>query len=280
MSARMEQPDLALLAQEAAAIRRLVLDMAHQPEGAHLGGALSAADILAVLFGHVLRLDPADPDWPERDHFVLSKGHIAAAYYAALMRRGFIPSSELAGYAQSGSRLGGHPSHTLPGVEFSTGSLGHGLSLGIGMALAARHLGRRNRTFVLMGDGELQEGSVWEAAGSARRFDLGALTAIVDRNGLQINGAVESWLPAGSLAQRWASFGWDVIECDGHSLAELAAVLSPWPNPRGVPRLVLARTVKARGIAFMENSKKSHAVALSDKTYQGALSQLQAGGTS
>ncbi|MEF2074665.1 transketolase [Consotaella aegiceratis] len=276
MSAIDVHPDILTLMDGAYEIRRLVVEMAHQPEGAHLGGALSAAEILSVLFGTVLRLDPSNPEWPDRDYFVLSKGHIAAAYYAALMKRGFIPEAELGQYAQNGSRLGGHPSHNLPGVEFSTGSLGHGLSLGIGLALAARHLGKPNRTFVLMGDGELQEGTIWEAAGSAGRFDLGALTAIIDRNGLQINGSVESWLGDDNLAQRWKSFGWDVIECDGHSVAELLTVLSPSRHPVGVPHLVIARTVKAKGIPFMENDKRSHSVVLSEKAYQRAIAALKA----
>jgi transketolase len=261
---------------EAYEIRRRVVEMAHQPEGAHLGGSLSAAEILSVLFHHVLRLDTDHPDWPDRDHFILSKGHIAAAYYAVLMRCGFIPEIEIQDYAKTGGRLGGHPSHTLPGVEFSTGSLGHGLSLGIGLALAARQFGRRNRTFVLMGDGELQEGSVWEAAGSASRFELGALTAIVDRNALQINGSVEPWLEQDNLARRWQGFGWDVIDCDGHDVTALMSILSPQRHPVGVPHLVIAKTVKAKGIAFMEGNKKSHSVVLSDKNYERALAELNA----
>lgn len=268
--------NLSLLAHQAREIRRQVLEMARQPEGVHLGGALSAAEILSVLFHKVLRLDPERPEWPDRDYFVLSKGHIAAAYYAVLKQRGFIHDSELRHYAQTGGRLGGHPSHTLPGVEFTTGSLGHGLSLGIGLALAARQFGKRNRTFVLMGDGELQEGSVSEAASSARRFELGALTAIIDRNSLQINGPVESWLDDEHLPQRWRSYGWDVMECDGHDINSLVALLSPWEDPFGFPRLIIARTVKAKGIAFMENNKKSHSVALSEKTYLRALAELNA----
>ncbi len=264
------------LANEAFEIRRLILEMAHQPHGAHLGGALSAADILSVLYHRVLRLNPDNPDCQNRDHFVLSKGHIAAGLYAALIRRGILPEGDHKTYCQNGSYLGGHPSHSLPGVEFTTGSLGHGLSLGIGLALAARKKKRGNRTFVLMGDGELQEGSVYEAASAAPRFNLSTLTAIIDRNDLQINGSVEPWLPKGALAERWKSYGWQVIEIDGHDIGTLVTTLSPSAQESGLPRLIIANTTKAKGVAFMENNRKSHSVTLSDRLYHRARGQLNA----
>jgi len=171
--------------------------------------------------------------------------------------------------------LGGHPSHELPGVEFSTGALGHGLSLGIGMAMAARLKELDNRTFVLMGDGELQEGTVYEAASAASRFNLGNLTAVIDRNDLQINGTVEQWLPRSALSKRWGSFGWDVQTINGNDVDEVVDALAHNRQPFGKPRLIIANTTKANGIEFMENNKKSHSVVLNDRLYQKACAQLK-----
>lgn len=255
-------------------IRRLVLDMAAGPEGAHVGGSLSAAEILAVLYNSVLRVDPRDPEWAGRDYFILSKGHSAAALYAALAQRGFISECELSTYAQEGSRLAGHPLAKLPGIEFPTGSLGHGLSLGVGLAIASQRDCRANRVFTLLGDGELQEGSVWEAALSASRFALDNLTAIVDRNKLQISGTPEYWLDEDTLAQRWESFGWSVVNCDGHKIPELLRTLNSTPFKKNAPSIVIANTKKAKGVVFMEGQKKSHYVKLTKKLYDRALQEL------
>ena len=262
------------LADRARAVRRHIVDMAASPEGAHVGGALSAADILTVLYFEVLRLRPEEPDWPGRDYFVLSKGHAAAGLYAVLAERGFLPVAELAEYARTGSRLGGHPLRAVPGVEFPTGSLGHGLALGLGLALAAQRDGRDNRAFVLLGDGELQEGSNWEAADAAARLGLDRLTAVVDGNGLQINGSARR----DRFAERWHAFGWHVVPVDGHDLAALGAALAG-PHPAGAPTVVLAETVKGRGVPFLEHRAKGHYAHFSPTLHRRALQALDAGRT-
>jgi transketolase len=264
------------LQDKALRIREHVLAMAAGPEGAHVGGSLSIADVLAVLFFKVLRLKPEEPGWPDRDHFILSKGHASAALYAALAERGFLPVAELQTYNRPGSRLGGHPLKKVPGVEFPTGSLGHGLALGVGLALAAKRDGRPNRAFVAMGDGELQEGSVWEAAMAAGHFGLDNLCAIVDRNGLQINGETEQWMRLEPLCDRFASFGFAVTEVDGHDVDALAGAFARLPLRRAAPAAVIARTVKGRGVRFMEGKKKSHYATLTPELHRRALVELQA----
>ncbi len=266
---------VAELRARAGRIRAGIVEMAAGPQGAHAGGALSAADILTALYGAVLRVRPAEPNWPGRDYFILSKGHASAALYATLAEFGFLPRAELSTYARSGSRLAGHPLRRVPGVEFPTGSLGHGLSLGLGLALAALRDGRSNRTFVLLGDGELQEGSVWEAAGSAFALGVGNLTAVVDVNGLQINGSTRRVAGAVDLAARWAGFGWQVIELDGHDLGALTEALSA--SVPGQPTVLLAHTVKGRGVGFLEGRAKSHYVTFPPAVRDRALAALRAG---
>lgn len=258
------------LGERALRLREQILHMGASPGGAHLGGSLSCLDILLVLYSEVLRVRPDDPQWPDRDWFVLSKGHASAALYAVLADAGFFPMSECDTYAATGSRLAGHPLRRLPGVEFPTGSLGHGLSLGAGVALAAQRGGRPNRAFVLLGDGELQEGSVWEAAMFAPTVGLDNLVAIVDRNGWQITGRTDSLEP---LADRWRSFGWDVIEVDGHDFGELRLAFGA---PRTRPTVVLATTVKGRGVPLLEDKKKSHHVTLSPALLNRTLAGLRA----
>ena len=232
--------------------------MCSGPEGGHLGGSMSLADVLAVLYFAVMRNDPADPTSDERDILLLSKGHAAPALYACLAERGFFPIEELTRFGHPGSRLMAHPVRAVPGVEMPTGSLGHGLSLGIGFALAARHDGRPRRVFCVLGDGELQEGSVWEAAMAAGSLGLDNLVAIVDRNGQQITGRTENTIRLEPLAARWSAFGWEVIAVDGHDVAALAGALGSTPATRGRPTVLLARTVKGRGIDFIEGKTRSH----------------------
>ena len=224
------------LGERAARIREHALAMAALDEGAHLGGSLSATDILTVLLFEVMRVRPAWPDWPGRDYLVLSKGHASAALYGALAERGFFSVSDLDSYSRAGSRLAGHPLRRVPGVEFPTGSLGHGLSLGLGLSLAARHDGLPGRCYVILGDGELQEGSVWEAAMAAAALRLGNLVAIIDHNGLQINGPTSQSPDCPALPPKWAAFGWETREVDGHNLAELKAACSPGPGAQDQPR--------------------------------------------
>ncbi|RFU85227.1 transketolase [Streptomyces triticagri] len=263
-------------AEQAQLMREQILQMGTGPDGTHVGGSLSSADLLTVLYQEVLRLRPEEPDWPDRDRFILSKGHASAALYAALSARGFLPAEELAEYGTSGSRLAGHPLRRLPGVEFPTGSLGHGLSLGVGTALALRRTGRSGRAYVLMGDGELQEGSVWEAAMSAAHLRLGGLTAIVDRNRLQITGDTEERMGLEPLAGKWRSFGWQVLTVDGHDLDALRAAFAALPGPTGQPVVIIADTVKGKGVPLFENKKKSHSVKLSPNLHRRALAGLRA----
>lgn len=263
------------LARSAHQIRERILEMGAGPEGTHVGGSLSATDVLTVLYGAVLRVRPGEPDWPDRDWFVLSKGHAGAALYATLAEFGFIPLAECAQYARPGSRLAGHPLRRLDGVEFPTGSLGHGLSLAVGAALGLRRTGRPGRVFALLGDGELQEGSVWEAAMSAAHHRLDRLTAIVDRNGWQISGTTEQCMTLEPLADRWRDFGWAVAEVDGHDLAQLHGALSGAPAQEGRPTAVIARTLKGRGVPIFENRKKSHYVTLTPQLHHRALAGLR-----
>ncbi|WP_395571190.1 transketolase [Streptomyces sp. BK79] len=258
-------------------VREHVLRMGACEHGAHIGGSLSCADVLVHLYTEVLRLRPDEPDWPDRDRFVLSKGHAAPALYAVLAETGFLDPAELETYTRPGSRLAGHPLGRLPGVEFPTGSLGHGLSLGTGVALAMRRLGRDSRAYVLLGDGELQEGSVWEAAMLAAQYRLGNLVAVVDRNSLQITGGTEDCVALEPLAERWRSFGWHAVEVDGHDHTELRAVFGAPPAADGRPTVVIARTVKGRGVALFEGKKKSHSVQLTPRLYQRARAGLRAG---
>lgn len=268
--------DLAVLRQRATRARELILAMGASEHGTHLGGSLSAVDVLTVLYSEILRVRPEEPDWPDRDWFVLSKGHASAALYAVLAGHGYFPPEECGSYARRGSRLAGHPLRRLPGVDFPTGSLGHGLSLAAGTALAARRSGRPNRSFVLLGDGELQEGANWEAIMSAPHLGLENLTAIVDRNGLQITGRTEDCVPLEPLAARWTSFGWSCVEVDGHDMAALREVLTDLPRTPGRPTAVIARTVKGSGVPIFEGRKKSHHVRLTPQLHQRALAGLRA----
>ncbi|GAA0438469.1 transketolase [Streptomyces luteireticuli] len=260
----------------AARIRSHVVDMCAGPEGGHLGGALSCTDVLAALYFSVLNVNPWRPDDPDRDRFLLSKGHAAVGLYATLAERGFFQVEELAGYGRPGSRLMGHPVRAVPGVELPTGSLGHGLALGCGFALAARYEGRSLRNFVLLGDGELQEGSVWEAAIAAASLRLDRLVAVVDRNGLQLTGPTDGIAPMEPLADRWRSFGWAVREADGHDPDELAGHLGSAPWEPGKPSVLIARTVKGQGLAFLAGRSASHYVKLSPRNHARAVRGLRA----
>lgn len=243
----------------ALAVRRRALEMVHRARAAHIGSSLSAADILAVLYSGVLRVDPKRPDWPQRDRFLMSKGHAAAALYAILAERGFFPREWLQTYCADGGRLAGHvTARGVPGVEVSTGALGHGLSIACGMALGARRGGQSWRVFVLLSDGECDEGSVWEAALFAAHHRLDNLVAIIDYNKLQGFGAVGDVLRLEPLGAKWQAFGWAVRECDGHDHGQLARGLGPLPFEPGKPSLLLAHTVKGKGVGFMENELAWH----------------------
>jgi transketolase len=264
------------LLERAHRIREHIVDMCAGEEGGHLGGSMSLVEILVALYFAVLRVDPAAPDDPRRDLLLLSKGHGAIGLYATLAERGFFPVEELAGYATPGSRLMGHPVRAVPGVELPSGSLGHGLALANGLALGARLDGLDRRCYVVLGDGELQEGSVWEAAMAAASLGLDRLVAVVDRNGLQITGPTERTLALEPLADRWAAFGWAVREVDGHDLGALVDLLGRVPAEPGRPTAVVAHTVKGKGLPFVEGKPHSHYARLRDRQHQRARAVLAA----
>ena len=242
----------------ARAIRRDALEMVARAGASHIGSALSIADIVAVLYGHVLRIDPARPDWAQRDRFVLSKGHACVAVYAALAETGFFPVAELDRYGADGSDLMTHVNARVPGVEFSTGALGHGLPFGVGKALAAKRRGLAWRTFVLLSDGEMDEGSNWEALMFAAHHKLDNLVAIIDYNKLQSLGSVAATLGLEPLVAKLEAFGWAVREVDGHDHAALADALDGAPWKAGKPSIVVAHTVKGKGVSFMEGEVAWH----------------------
>lgn len=233
-------------------IRRHGIEMTHLSGGSHIGSILSAADIMGVLYADILKFDSSNPKWDGRDRFVMSKGHAGAAAYAALAENGFFPTAELKTHYANGSRLSGHVSHHLPGVDFSTGSLGHGLSAAAGMALAAKKDGKTHRVFAVLGDGECDEGSVWEAALFANHFRLDNLVAIIDRNHMQSLDTCENTLELDDFALKWRSFGWNAVETDGHDHNALREALSH-TSENGRPTAVIADTVKGKGVSFMEN---------------------------
>jgi transketolase len=266
------------LAGHARRIRRTSLEMVHRAGLGHPGGDLSAADILATLFFHVLRIDPARPQDPARDRFILSKGHASASLYATLAARGFFPLEQLETFAKPLAALNGHPDcRKVPGVEASTGPLGHGLPIAVGMALAAKMDRADWRTFVLTGDGELQEGSNWEAIMAAGQLQLDNLTAIVDRNRLQLSGATERTIGLEPLADRWRSFGWSVAEVDGHDIAGLLQTFEALPIEAGRPSCVIARTIKGRGVSFIEDRAEWHHRIPTDAELAAALAELDGG---
>jgi transketolase len=256
-------------------IRRHAVEITHRTGASHIGSVLSCADILAVLYTQILHFRPEDPQWPDRDRFLLSKGHAALGLYSALAEMGFFPAAELETFYGNGSLLQGHVSHRVPGVEFSTGSLGHGLGAAVGMALGAKMDGKFWRTYAVLGDGECNEGSLWEAVQAAAFFHLDNLTVIVDHNHLQSLDSCENTMLTGTLAEKWSAFGWDVTEVDGHDHEALRRVL--YAPCAGIPRAVIAHTVKGKGIPFMENEVLWHyRYPHGGKEYREALGALAA----
>lgn len=235
-------------------IRRHGIEMTHLSGGSHLGAILSVADIMAVLYADIIKFDVANPKWSERDRIILSKGHAGASVYAALAESGFFPVEELKTHYQNGSRLSGHVSHHLPGVDLSTGSLGHGLGVGSGMAYALKKDGKSGHVFVIMGDGECNEGSVWEAALFANHFRLDNLVAIVDHNHMQSLDFNENTLEIEVFADKWTAFGWNVIEIDGNNHDQLhEAFRKIYKQDNHKPTVIIANTIKGKGVSFMQN---------------------------
>jgi transketolase len=257
----------------AADVRRSVVTMVDRAGLGHIGGDLSVTDILVTLFGAVLDVDPTDPQRPDRDRFILSKGHCAGALYATLAHCGFFPRAELSTFMAPLSALNGHPNRTkVPGVETNTGPLGHGFPVGVGCALAAKLRGQDSRTFVVLGDGELQEGSNWEAAMTAAHYDLSNLTAIVDRNRLQQGARTEETKQLEPLADKWIAFGFETRVIDGHDFAQLLEAVHP--STTGRPVAVIANTIKGKGISFMEDRVEWHHKVPSAEQVELALQEL------
>ncbi|MGA1982444.1 MAG: transketolase [Acidobacteriaceae bacterium] len=247
------------LLRAAATVRMRSLEMVHHAKVGHPGGDLSAADVLVTLYLAVMQFDAANPQWPGRDRFIMSKGHCSASLYATLAQAGFIPAELLVTFMDPLSMLNGHPDRNkVPGVEANTGPLGHGLPIAVGCALAARMQGSIWRVFVLTGDGELQEGSNWEAAMTAATYRLDNLMLIVDRNRIQQGDFTEKTIRMDPLPEKWQAFGWSVVEVDGHDQDALSQVLGGGPVAAGKPTCIIANTVKGRGVSFMENKPEWH----------------------
>lgn len=271
-----QDTDPAFLRDRATTIRRHIVEMLAEAGSGHPGGSLSAVEVVTALyFGGFLRYDPERPDWPERDRFILSKGHGVPVQYAALAEAGFLPVEELKTLRKVDSRLQGHPVYgTAPGVEASTGSLGQGLSIGLGMALAAKLSGQDYRIFVLLGDGECQEGQVWEAAMAVGHYAPDNLVAIVDYNKYQLDGAIADIIDIDPLAAKWQAMRWSVREIDGHDLPQVVDALE-WATTERGPACIVAHTVKGKGVSFMEGENAYHGVAPTEEELAHALKELE-----
>lgn len=264
-----------MLETKANLIRRHVIKMTFAAQSGHPGGSLSYTDVITALFFKVMRHRPGEPGWEDRDKFVLSKGHAAPAYYAALAESGYFPVEELITLRKLGSHLQGHPCRAkTPGVEISTGSLGQGLSVANGMALAAKLDRRLTRIFCLMGDGELQEGQNWEAAMLASHYKLDNITAFVDRNKMQIDGPTEQVMSLEPLADKWEAFGWNVIEINGHEMRQILEACEKATQVTGKPTVVICHTIKGKGVSFMEGAVAFHGKAPNPDEYRIALKEL------
>ena len=256
-------------------LRKDVIDMIHRAGSGHPGGSLSAAEIVTALIFHHLNIDPKNPQMPERDRFLLSKGHAAPLLYAALARRGFFPLEELKTFRQLDSRLQGHPDRLkTPGVEMTSGILGHGVAVGVGLALAARIDNAKWRVYVLVGDGEIQAGVIWEGAMMASKYRLGNLTVIVDFNKVQLDGPVHEIMPIQPVAEKWKAFGWHVTEIDGHNMREILDTLDEMDNIQDQPKVIIAHTIKGKGVSFMEGKSYWHGRAPNDEQYLQAMREL------
>ncbi len=256
-------------------IRKKIIKTMFNSRTSHLSSCLSCVDVLAVLYFKILKINPKEPKNANRDRFILSKGHAVAALDATLVQRGFFSENVLSSYCKDGGKLAGHSTYNcVPGVEVSTGSLGHGLSMGIGMALAAKNDGKKYRVFVLMSDGECDEGSVWEAALFASHHKLDNLIGIIDYNKFQAFGKTNEVLNLEPLSKKWKDFGWEVIEINGHSFPEIEKAMSKIPFKKGKPNMIIAHTVKGKGVSFIENKLEWHYKNLTQEEYKLALKEL------
>jgi transketolase len=263
------------LEKKAKQIRRLIIKMLAKAGSGHPGGSLSAADLVTVLFFSVLRHNPKDPYWPGRDRFHMSKGHCCPLWYAVLAESGYFAEEKLYTLRQLGSILQGHPDRRTPGVEVASGSLGQGLSVGLGMSLAAKLDKKDYRVYVLLGDGEIQEGNIWEAAMACSHYKCDQLCAILDYNGFQIDGKVKDIMNLEPIKDKWKSFGWHTIEIDGHNIKEILSAYEEAQSIKGEPSVIIAHTVKGKGVSFMENVVDFHGRAPTKEEAQRALKELE-----
>ncbi|MDO4973463.1 MAG: transketolase [Eubacteriales bacterium] len=273
----MEKLDVKALRLAAAKSRLLAVDAVHEAASGHPGGSLSCLDMLTALYFHEMNIDPVDPKNPARDRFVLSKGHCSPALYATLAQRGYFPVEDLKLFRSIKAHLSGHPDMVnVPGVDMSTGSLGQGLSAAVGMALAAKLQGQTYRTYAICGDGEIEEGQIWEAVMAAAKWKLDNLCAFVDVNGLQIDGATADVMPSEPLDAKFAAFNWNVVKIDGHDMEAILKALAEAREAKGRPTVILAATVKGKGVSFMENQAGWHGKAPNDEQFAQARAELEA----
>ncbi len=271
----LKEKEILELADIAKNLRMDSLKMIHKRQAGHPGGSLSAADIMAVLYFKVLNIDPANPNWEKRDRFILSKGHASALLYAALARRGYFPFEDLQNWGNLDCHLQGHPDRMkTPGVDMNSGILGHGIPVGIGLALAARLKGLSYRTYALLGDGECQAGIVWEGAATAAKFRLSNLTAIVDYNDVQLDGAVHNIMPYDPFIGKWQNFGWHAVEINGHDIRQIYDALMLAKEVHEAPTVIIARTTKGKGVSFMENDAAWHGNAPDSQQLLQSLAEL------
>lgn len=273
----MDEKEIKRLKEMCKSVREDIVTMTHDAGSGHPGGSLSAVEIMTVLyFGGIMQVDPENPDWEDRDRFILSKGHVAPVVYSVLARRGFFPVSAMKTLRRMGSILQGHPHMaSTPGLDCSAGSLGQGLSVANGIAMAFRKKQKKQRVYCLMGDGELQEGQIWEAAMTAPQHKLDNVCAIVDYNHVQLDGTIEEIKDLGDLALKWKAFGWNVIETDGNDIASVMDAFELAKTIKGRPSLILAHTVKGKGVSFMENDCNWHGTAPDDEQLAAALKEIR-----
>ena len=267
------------LKEKAKELRKTALTMIYEAQSGHPGGSFSAADIVTALYYSEMRVDPKNPKWPDRDRFVLSKGHVCPIQYAALGKLGYFPESVLHTLRQEGSMLQGHPSMVkCPGIDISTGSLGQGFACGVGMAMAGKMDGKDYRVYVAVGDGECQEGEIWEAAQTAHKYKLDNLVVFVDNNGLQLDGTTDQIMPGLDMSKKAADFGFDVYEIDGHDMDQILDTFDKIRAAKnGKPKFINAHTVKGKGVDYMENSLDWHGKAPNKEQYESAMEQLERG---
>lgn len=276
MNSSTQKPSIETLEKIAVEVRTNIIHMIHQANAGHPGGSLSAADIVTALYFRVMNVDPKNPDWPDRDRFILSKGHACPVWYAALAEKGFFDKSHLNTLRKLNSILQGHADMIkTPGVDMTVGSLGQGLSAGLGMALSGRLKKKDYRVWVVIGDGETQEGSIWEAAMAASTWKVDNLTVILDNNGIQNDTFTDDIQIRRDLAAKWRAFGWNVIEIDGHDMTQIVEALETAPTIKNVPTIIVAATIKGKGVSFMENVPAWHGKAPNDEQTEIALAEIR-----